>query len=186
MTLPEPKSMKITLKNFKPPIKKQMKNITHCIRLTQCSLQTNPKKGSNRRSSQPKKNGWTYSMASPSKAGIGAAWIIENGAMVLPDGTGSGKGNNIVTDNEFTNFELSMEWKIVEGGTVEFFGVSKKERVIKHPIKQDPKSEVLDNERHPTPLTNPITTKPERFTIWFNQHRMSANPPENGITFLFL
>ena len=65
---------------------------------------------------------------------MSAAWTIKDGAMVLPDGTGKGKGNDIVTDNEFTNFELSIEWKIVEGGNSGIFWGVKEGRRIQNSI----------------------------------------------------
>ena len=86
---------------------------------------------------------------------MSAAWIIEDGAMVLPDGTGSGKGNNIVTDNEFTNFELSMEWKIVEGGNSGIFWGVKEGEGYKTPYQTGPEIQVLDNERHPDSFNKP-------------------------------
>ena len=86
---------------------------------------------------------------------MSAAWIIEDGAMVLPDGTGEGKGNNIVTDKEFTNFELSLEWKIVEGGNSGIFWGVKEGEGYETPYQTGPEIQVLDNERHPDSFNNP-------------------------------
>ena len=86
---------------------------------------------------------------------MSAAWIIEDGAMVLPDGTGSGKGNDIVTDKEYTNFELSLEWKIVEGGNSGIFWGIKEGQDYKTPYQTGPEIQVLDNERHPDSFINP-------------------------------
>jgi hypothetical protein len=86
---------------------------------------------------------------------MSAAWIIEDGAMVLPDGTGSGKGNNIVTDKEYTDFELSMEWKIVEGGNSGIFWGVKEGDIYKTPYQTGPEIQVLDNERHPDSFKKP-------------------------------
>ena len=86
---------------------------------------------------------------------MSAAWIIEDGAMILPDGTGEGKGNNIVTDKEFTNFELSLEWKIVEGGNSGIFWGVKEGEGYETPYQTGPEIQVLDNERHPVSFNNP-------------------------------
>ena len=86
---------------------------------------------------------------------MSAAWIIEDGAMVLPDGTGEGKGNNIVTDKEYTNFELSLEWKIVEGGNSGIFWGVKEGEGYETPYQTGPEIQVLDNERHPDSFNNP-------------------------------
>ncbi len=96
-------------------------------------------------------NGWHQFNSSK----MSAAWIIEDGAMVLPDGTGSGKGNNIVTDKEYTNFELSLEWKIVEGGNSGIFWGIKEGESYKTPYQTGPEIQVLDNERHPDSFINP-------------------------------
>ena len=89
------------------------------------------------------------------KTEMSSAWVIEDGAMVLPDGTGSGKGNNIVTDKEYTNFELSMEWKIVEGGNSGIFWGVKEGEGYKTPYQTGPEIQVLDNERHPDSFNKP-------------------------------
>ena len=86
---------------------------------------------------------------------MSSAWVVEDGAMVLPDGTGSGKGNNIVTDKEYTNFELSMEWKIVEGGNSGIFWGVKEGEGYKTPYQTGPEIQVLDNERHPDSFNKP-------------------------------
>ena len=86
---------------------------------------------------------------------MSSAWLIEDGAMVLPDGTGSGKGNNIVTDKEYTNFELSIEWKIVEGGNSGIFWGVKEGEGYKTPYQTGPEIQVLDNERHPDSFKKP-------------------------------
>ena len=44
---------------------------------------------------------------------VSELWGIEDGAMVL---LGKG-GGDLVTDNEFQNFELELDWKISEKGT---------------------------------------------------------------------
>ena len=83
------------------------------------------------------------------------AWIIKDGAMVLPDGTGDGKGNDIVTDKEYTNFELSLEWKIIEGGNSGIFWGVKEDKVYGTPYQTGPEIQVIDNERHPDSFNKP-------------------------------
>ncbi|MDZ4289709.1 MAG: DUF1080 domain-containing protein [Prosthecobacter sp.] len=41
----------------------------------------------------------------------GAGWVVENGILHL-----SGKGGNLISDKEFTNFELEWDWKLASGG----------------------------------------------------------------------
>ena len=80
---------------------------------------------------------------------MSVAWIIEDGAMVLPDGTGVGKGHDIVTDSEFTNFELSIEWKISEGGNSGIFWSVVEGENYSTPYQNGPEIQVLDNKLHP-------------------------------------
>lgn len=80
-------------------------------------------------------------------------WIIEEGVMVFaPSGQG---GKNIITKEKFTNFILSLEWKISEGGNSGiFWGVFEDER-YGEPYQTGPEIQVLDNERHPDAKANP-------------------------------
>lgn len=80
-------------------------------------------------------------------------WRIENGAMVFNPGEEGGK--NIITKKTFTNFELSLEWKISEGGNSGiFWGVFEDEKYTE-PYQTGPEIQVLDNERHPDAKANP-------------------------------
>src|SRR3546814_12813417 len=56
-------------------------------------------------------NGWhTYL-----KDEAGAAWTVSDGALAFDPSAGNGCGD-LVTDGEYENYELSLEWKISEGG----------------------------------------------------------------------
>lgn len=80
-------------------------------------------------------------------------WRIENDAMVFNPGENTGK--NIITKNTFTNFILSLEWKISEGGNSGiFWGVFEDEKYIEA-YQTGPEIQVLDNERHPDARANP-------------------------------
>lgn len=81
------------------------------------------------------------------------AWRIEDGAMVFnPE---EKHGNNIITKEKFTNFVLSLEWKISEGGNSGFFwGVNEDEK-LPQAYQTGPEIQVLDNERHPDAQANP-------------------------------
>lgn len=89
---------------------------------------------------------------------VPAAWIVEDGAIHL---TGSGKGEagadnggDIITRKMYQNFELSLEWKISEGGNSGIFYLAQEkcgnDSVAAEPIyKSAPEMQVLDNEKHP-------------------------------------
>lgn len=77
---------------------------------------------------------------------VSEAWSIEDGAMVLTPGDLAG---NIVTDKAYTNFVLSLDWKISEGGNSGiFWGVVEDEK-YREPYQTGPEIQVLDDERHP-------------------------------------
>ncbi len=78
-------------------------------------------------------------------------WKLEDGAMVLypPESKPEGANYNLVTDTEFTDFVLSMEWKIAEGGNSGIFWGVKEDEKYGEPYLTGPEIQVLDDERHP-------------------------------------
>ena len=79
--------------------------------------------------------------------GMYPEWTIEDGAMVF---TPSGKGGrNIITKNTYTDFVLSLEWKISEGGNSGFFWGVYEDPKYKEAYQTGPEIQVLDNEKHP-------------------------------------
>ena len=80
-------------------------------------------------------------------------WVIEDGALkVIGSGRGeAGGGGDIVTRETYANFELSLEWKVSEGGNSGIFYLAR-ERCGENaePIwKSAPEMQILDNEKHP-------------------------------------
>ncbi len=100
-------------------------------------------------------NGWhTYNGDEISKK-----WSIENGVMVfdpkkpnLKNLSGSG---NIVTDEEFTNFELYLEWNVSEVGNSGLFWGVKEIEGLSQPYLTGAEIQILDNDRHPDAKNNP-------------------------------
>ena len=76
-----------------------------------------------------------------------AQWSIEDNALAFTPG---GEGNkDIITKDKFTNFILSLEWKVSEGGNSGiFWGVYEDEQYVEA-YMTGPEIQVLDNERHP-------------------------------------
>jgi len=74
-------------------------------------------------------------------------WTIEDGTMAFTPGELGGK--NIISKQKFTNFILSLEWKISEGGNSGiFWGVFEDEN-FSEAYHTGPEIQVLDNERNP-------------------------------------
>lgn len=74
-------------------------------------------------------------------------WTIQDGAMVFTPGEEGGK--NIISKEKYTNFILSLEWKISEAGNSGiFWGVHEDEK-FSEAYMTGPEIQVLDNEKHP-------------------------------------
>ncbi len=62
---------------------------------------------------------------------------------------------NIVTDQEFTSFVLSIEWNVSEAAeTAVFFGSARGRRIWRA-LCNWTRNSILDNERHPDAKANP-------------------------------
>lgn len=74
-------------------------------------------------------------------------WTIEDDAMAFSPSDQGGK--NIISKQKFTNFILSLEWKISEGGNSGiFWGVYENEK-FPEAYQTGPEIQVLDNALHP-------------------------------------
>lgn len=84
----------------------------------------------------------------------GSAWKIADGTIYLDttnkkDGKIEG-GGDIVTDEEFENFHLKLEWKIAPGGNSGIiFYVHEDTALYKRSYETGPEMQVLDNAAHP-------------------------------------
>jgi len=95
-------------------------------------------------------NGWHKYGNQP----VGSAWKVAEGALYLDtsskqDGKIVG-GGDIVTDQEFENFHLKLEWKIAKNGNSGImFYVNEDTTKYNRPYHTGPEMQVLDNEGHP-------------------------------------
>lgn len=91
-------------------------------------------------------NGWhNYGNTS-----ISEEWQVIDGAMVLTPNPDKNHGmNNLMTDSTYTNFIISLDWKISEGGNSGFFwGVLEDEKYAV-PYLTGPEIQILDDAGHP-------------------------------------
>jgi len=82
---------------------------------------------------------------------VPAAWQLEDGAMILrpEDVREDGNRFNMVTDKEYTDFVLSLEWMVTEGANSGImWGVVELPKYIE-PYYTGPEIQVLDNINHP-------------------------------------
>jgi hypothetical protein len=84
---------------------------------------------------------------------VGAAWSVTDGVLKLDaskkDGWQIKQGGDIVTDDEYENFHLKLQWKIDTGGNSGImFYVHEDTTKYQHPWNTGPEMQVLDNARH--------------------------------------
>ncbi|NND71054.1 MAG: DUF1080 domain-containing protein [Rhodothermales bacterium] len=86
------------------------------------------------------------------KNSIGSAWRVENGALVLDGRVVDWQfenGSDIVTREDYSDFELSLEWKISAGGNSGiFFNVVVDTSRYTYPWETGPEMQILDDARH--------------------------------------
>jgi hypothetical protein len=76
-------------------------------------------------------------------------WQIVDGTLMVSGSSRgeAGGGGDIITKRKFRNFELSLEWKVSEGGNSGVFYLA--QEIEGEPIwKSSPEMQILDNERH--------------------------------------
>jgi hypothetical protein len=77
-------------------------------------------------------------------------WVIEDGALKCVgsgEGEAGGQGGDIIYDQKFKDFHLSLEWKISEGGNSGIFYLV--QELEGEPIwKSAPEMQILDNVKH--------------------------------------
>jgi len=85
------------------------------------------------------------------KPGQATAWAVQDGALYLDASAKEGKGD-LVTDEEFDEFELKFDWKVAKGynGGVIFF--VQEEPRFGATYVTGPEFQVIDNTGYPDPL----------------------------------
>ncbi|MEH6679727.1 MAG: DUF1080 domain-containing protein [Sediminicola sp.] len=82
-------------------------------------------------------------------------WSVEDGAMVFHPSEDKHGASNLVTDKEYTDFVLSLDWKISEAGNSGIlWGVVEDEK-YRQPYQTGPEIQILDDEKHPDSKAGP-------------------------------
>jgi hypothetical protein len=84
---------------------------------------------------------------------VGTAWIVKDGVLSLDasskDGWQVKNGGDIVTDEEYEEFHLKLQWKIDTGGNSGImFYVKEDTAQYQYPWQTGPEMQVLDNAKH--------------------------------------
>jgi cytochrome c len=129
----------------------------------QGQIQENPilKLADNELSELEKSAGWKLLFDGKSTAGwhnfnekeVGSDWKVQNGTLIL-DGAKDKEGRflnggDIVSDEEFENFELQLEWKISEGGNSGIFFNVVEDKKFDAIWRTGIEMQILDDARHP-------------------------------------
>jgi len=84
------------------------------------------------------------------KDSISDQWKAEDGAISFTPSAGERPGTeNLISEQKFENFELSLEWKISEAGNSGIMWAVQESEKYNEPYLTGPEIQVLDNERHP-------------------------------------
>jgi hypothetical protein len=107
---------------------------------------------------EEQKDGWQLLFDGTSIAGwhnygggsIGNAWKVSDGTLQF-DGPAKKDtvAQDIVTDEEYDNFDLKLEWKIDTGGNSGIMFYVHEDTAYHRPYWTGPEMQILDNERHP-------------------------------------
>lgn len=104
---------------------------------------------------QEKKDGWKLLFDGKTTKGWhvylnksnGAAWKATDGSLSF-DPQAEGKGD-LLSDGEYENFELSVDWKVEEGGNSGIIFLAVESPKYEHAWHTGPEMQCLDNDRHP-------------------------------------
>lgn len=77
------------------------------------------------------------------KSELSAGWQVVDGAL-----TRVAQGGDIITKDQFDNFELELEWKLAPGGNSGIFFHVKEDSALNAVYLSGPEFQVLDNEAH--------------------------------------
>ena len=85
------------------------------------------------------------------KTTVGAAWKIEDGTLHFdPTAKEKDQGGDIVTDKEYSNFHLKIDWKVApKSNSGIIFYIHEDPKKYKNTYETGLEMQVLDNEGHP-------------------------------------
>ena len=114
-----------------------------------------------------KKGGWISLFNGKSTAAwrgylqkdVPAGWKVIDGAL-----TRVGEAPDLITKDEFKDFELDLEWKISKAGNSGILFHVIEDPSLDHPYLSAPEMQVLDNKEHPDGK-NPLTSAGSNFAM---------------------
>lgn len=91
-------------------------------------------------------SGWhTYG-----KTFVGKGWLVDDGAIHLSPAAKQNDGGDLVTDKEYENFHLKVEWKVApKSNSGILFQVHEQPEKYNQTYTTGPEMQVIDNDGHP-------------------------------------
>jgi hypothetical protein len=84
------------------------------------------------------------------KTTVGKGWKVEDGAIHLDPAAKQGDEGDLVTDKEYGNFHLKVDWKVAPGANSGIlFHINENPEKYHQTYSTGPEMQVLDNEGHP-------------------------------------
>ena len=104
-------------------------------------------------SRKEKKQGWKLLFDGKTTAGwhtylrdtVGSKWQVRDGAIIFDTSKPRNGGGDLVTNDEFGNFELLLEWKISKGGNSGIIFNIQEDKKFPATYLTGPEMQVLDN-----------------------------------------
>ncbi|WP_421877480.1 family 16 glycoside hydrolase [Marinoscillum sp.] len=76
-------------------------------------------------------------------------WQVANGSLVFNPGASGDGGDVVITDKPYENYELSLDWKISEGGNSGIIYNVVEDEQYAYPWLTGMENQILDNTKHP-------------------------------------
>jgi hypothetical protein len=113
----------------------------------------------NQLTEQEKREGWQLLFDGESTKGwrgynrsdVGEGWIVDNGVLACL-GKGGDIGGDIITEEQFKDFELRFEWRIEAGGNSGVFYHVIEDKRFKAPYETGPEYQLIDDFGFPAEL----------------------------------
>jgi hypothetical protein len=135
-----------------------MKNIVPVLAFSLISLTASAQK-INTLSAQEKKAGWKLLFDGTDKTGwhtylkseATASWQVVDGALTTDEAAkkNGAEGGDLVTNDEYENYDLQLEWKISEGGNSGIIFSVHEDPKFGATYLTGPEMQVLDDAKHP-------------------------------------
>lgn len=79
----------------------------------------------------------------------GPSWVVRDGELMMTSATGQMSGADLVTADSFGAFELTLDWKVAQGGNSGVLYLGRNVPGTKNVYETGPEMQILDDSGHP-------------------------------------